>query len=253
MTQSIALITGGADGIGWATAQKFAEMGYVVAIADINLERAKERAKTLGSQHIALQVDVANEVAILSCVDALKAQLGRCDVLINCAGIPDVMGPSLDQSMDDFKRIMDINLNGTFMMTRTVARLMIEQGGGAVVNLSSIAGLGGLPRRNAYGAAKAGIVALTRSLGCEWAGAGVRVNAIAPGYVKTPLIEKLAASGRVDLEKIKRRVPMGKLADPDDIAEAIYFLASPGARYITGTVLSVDGGWTAFADFGDAS
>lgn len=253
MTKQVVLITGGADGIGWATAKLFAEKNYKVVIADINLDLAKARVEELGQCHIALRIDVSLEKSVVDGVEKLKNLVGKCDVLVNNAGIADTMQPSLNQNMDDFQKILDINLNGTFLMSREIAKLMIEKTGGAIVNLSSIAGLGGLPRRNAYGSAKAAVIALTRSLGCEWASLGIRVNAVAPGYVDTPLIQKLADKNRIDLAKIKRRVPMGQLAKPHDIAEAIFFLASSSAQYITGTVLSVDGGWTAFSDFGDAS
>jgi NAD(P)-dependent dehydrogenase (short-subunit alcohol dehydrogenase family) len=130
---------------------------------------------------------------------------------------------------------------------------MVSGDGRAIVNIASIAGLGGLPRRNGYGAAKAGIVAMTRSMACEWAASGVRVNAVAPGYVETALVRKLADEGFVDEARTRRRIPMGRLARPEEIAAAILFLCSPAASYITGTVLSVDGGWMAFADAGDAS
>jgi NAD(P)-dependent dehydrogenase (short-subunit alcohol dehydrogenase family) len=178
---------------------------------------------------------------------------GRLDVLVNNAGIGDTHLPTLDQTIDSFDRILRIHLTGTFMASREAARVMISQGGGAIVNISSIAGITGLPRRNAYGAAKAGIVSLTRSMACEWAGNGIRVNAIAPGYVGTELVHRLEQAGKIDMDRLKRRIPMGRLAKPEEIADTAWFLASPQASYITGTVVSVDGGWHAFGDAGDAS
>jgi NAD(P)-dependent dehydrogenase (short-subunit alcohol dehydrogenase family) len=129
---------------------------------------------------------------------------------------------------------------------------MLARGEGAIVSLASIAGLRGLPRRNAYGAAKAGIIATTRSMAAEWGRRGVRVNAVAPGYVGTALAEALAREGKIDTGAIARRTPLGRLARPEEIAEAIWFLASPSATFITGAVLPVDGGWTAFGAAGDA-
>jgi len=121
------------------------------------------------------------------------------------------------------------------------------------VNIGSIAGIVGLPRRNAYGAAKAGIASLTRSMACEWASDGIRVNAVAPGFVATALVKKLELDGSVDTPRLERRIPMGRLARPEEIASAILFLSSAAASYITGAILSVDGGWTAFGDAGNAS
>ena len=149
--------------------------------------------------------------------------------------------------------MLDVHLAGSFLMTREVARGMIARGRGAVVNLASIAGLTGLPRRNAYGAAKAGIVAMTRSMACEWAGHGLRVNAVAPAFVDTALVRKLADAGRIDLPAIARRTPIGRLIAAREVAAAVAFLASDAASGITGAVLPVDGGWTAFGDFGDAA
>ena len=173
-------------------------------------------------------------------------RFGRLDVVVNNAGIGDPQSPTVEQTVQAFDRLIDVHLRGAFLVSREAARVMLAQGEGAIVNLSSIAGLTGLPRRNAYGAAKAGIVAMTKAMACEWGGQGIRVNAIAPGYVQTALVEELVGAGRLDVERIKRRTPMGRLASPEEIAEAAWFLASPQASFITGVVLSVDGGWTAF-------
>jgi NAD(P)-dependent dehydrogenase (short-subunit alcohol dehydrogenase family) len=247
MTEPVTIITGGAEGIGWATAQHFAAQGHRVVIAD--LAGAGARARELGPGHAGQPLDVTDETA----VRAFFAGLERVDVLVNNAGIGDSHLPTLDQDIDHFRKVLDVHLAGAFLMAREAGRRMVAQGGGAIVNLSSIAGVVGLPRRNAYGAAKAGVAMMTRALACEWAGSGVRVNAVAPGYAGTALVRKLVNDGRIDLAAIERRVPMGRLIDPGEIAEAIWFLASPAASAITGVTLSVDGGWAAFGDFGDAS
>lgn len=241
------VITGGAEGIGWATAQLFAARGDRVVIADLG--SAERRAAELGDGHEGHMLDVTDEDA----VTALFAMLGPVDVLVNNAGIGGNHVASTEQSMDQFRRVLDVHLAGAFLCAREAARGMLARGQqGCIVNLSSIAGVVGLPRRNAYGAAKAGVSMLTRNLACEWAGAGLRVNAVAPGYVATALVKTLADAGQVDIEAIRRRSPMGRLIEPDEIAEAIWFLASPAASAITGVTLSVDGGWAAFGDFGDA-
>jgi NAD(P)-dependent dehydrogenase (short-subunit alcohol dehydrogenase family) len=160
--------------------------------------------------------------------------------------------PTLEQDASQFVKIVNTHLTGSFLMAREVARHMIEHDGGAIVNFSSIAGLLGLPRRNAYGAAKAGLIAMTKSMACEWAAHRVRVNAVAPGYVETDLVKKLVTSGFLDKEEILRRTPMGRMIAPAEIAEAVCFLASPAASAITGVVLSVDAGWQAYGAPGDA-
>lgn len=248
-----ALVTGGADGIGFATALKLAEAGYRVTIADLDGEKAVERAAQLrqihpGSPHRGIACDITDEARAAE-VSASAA----FDVLVNNAGIGDSHLPTLEQGLDAFRKVLDVHLAGTFLMSREVAKGMVARGSGAIVNLSSIAGLTGLPKRNAYGAAKAGVVAMTRAMACEWAGQGVRVNAVAPAFVETALVKKLADAGRVDLPTIRRRTPIGRLIAAEEVAAAIVFLASPEASGITGIVLPVDGGWTAFGDFGDAS
>jgi NAD(P)-dependent dehydrogenase (short-subunit alcohol dehydrogenase family) len=249
----VALITGAGDGIGWAMAQRFAAAGCTVAVGDIDGARARERADALGGRHFAVAMDVAEEASVIGGVAAVLDRAGRLDILVNNAGIGDTHLPTLEQTVEAFDRIIRVHLNGTFVASREAARVMQGHGGGAILNVSSIAGITGLPRRNAYGAAKAGIAAMTRSMACEWAGLGIRVNAIAPGYVGTALVRKLETEGRLDRGRIERRVPMGRLAEPSEIAEAAWFLCSEAASYVTGAVLSVDGGWSAFGDAGDAS
>jgi NAD(P)-dependent dehydrogenase (short-subunit alcohol dehydrogenase family) len=249
----VAVITGAGDGIGWATAQLFAKNNYRVAVVDIDAERAAAKAAELGGPHAAIICDVAKEADVRAAFATIGKKFGRVDALVNNAGIGSPHLPTSEQAVDSFERILHIHLTGTFLLSREAYAMMNTRRCGSIVNISSIAGLTGLPRRNAYGAAKAGIVAMTRSMACEWAGAGIRVNAVAPGFVATSLVKKLEADGFVDTPRLQRRIPMGRLARPDEISEAIYFLSSTAASYITGTVLSVDGGWTAFGDAGDAS
>ena len=249
----VVLITGAADGIGWATAQKFAAAGYAVAILDVQEEAAKARAVELGDGHHAVRCDVSVEADVCAAVTEIAERYGRLDAVVNNAGIGSPHIPTLEQSVESFERVLRIHLTGTFAVSREAARVMIETGGGAIVNISSIAGVTGLPRRNAYGAAKAGIASMTRSMACEWAGRGIRVNAIAPGFVTTALVQKLEREGSIDMARLQSRIPMGRLARPEEVAEKILFLCSSAASYVTGAVLSVDGGWAAFGDAGPAS
>ncbi|WP_417279041.1 SDR family NAD(P)-dependent oxidoreductase [Celeribacter sp.] len=237
-----AVVTGGASGIGLAVCDVFAARGARVAILDLNGDLAVESAARLGPDHLGLAVDVTDEEGVI----AALTEVGGIDILVNNAGIGDVNLPTTEQSLAHVRRMLDIHVAGGFLMAREVAKRMQGNGGGAIINLASIAALTGLPRRNSYGAAKAGLVAMTKSMASEWGRSGIRVNAVAPGYVATDLVRGLIKDGLLDEAKILRRVPLGRMIEPREIAEAIAFLASDAASAITGSVLSVDAGWMAY-------
>lgn len=248
----VALVTGAGSGLGLATARAFVREGASVMINDLREDVAREAAASLPGQHGSVGGDVSKEADVDAMVEATLGRFGRVDILINNAGVPDNFTPTVDQTLAHWQRLIDIHLTGTYLVSKKVAPHMIRQGGGAIVNLSSIAGVVGLPVRTAYSAAKAGISMLTRVLGCEWGPHNVRVNAIAPGYILTPLTEGLMKDGKIDANRIRKRTPMGKLGRPEDIAEAMVFLCSERARFITTVTLPVDGGYCAWGAASDA-
>ncbi|MFT4056696.1 MAG: SDR family oxidoreductase [Novosphingobium sp.] len=242
----VAVISGGARGIGAATADRFAADGARVIVLDRELGTLPEGREG----HV---LDVTDEAALVAAIEAIAAQHGRIDVLVNNAAIADDFQPTTQQTRAAFEHGLAINLIAPLRLATAAARVMRGQGGGAIVNLSSIAARGGLPRRNSYCAAKAGVEAMTRQLACEWAQHGVRVNAVAPGYIATPGVMALEVEGKRSLRGVRRRIPLGRLGRPEEIGDAIAFLASPRAGYMTGTIVPVDGGWSAFGDAGDAA
>lgn len=248
----VVLVTGGASGLGLAAAHSFAREGARVVLADLRSDLAHAEAERLGPAHHGLGGDVAIEADVQRIVEHILSNCGRLDVLINSAGIPDSFLPTVAQDSDDFHRLVAIHLGGSYMMSKAVAPTMLQQGKGAIINLSSIAGVLGLSRRNAYSAAKAGVSMMTRTMGCEWAAQGVRVNAIAPGYMLTPFLQGLIDEGKLDADRVRRRTPAGRLGTAQHIADAMLFLASDRAAFITGVTLPVDGGYMAWGAVGDA-
>lgn len=253
LSPPVALVTGAASGIGLATAHSLAQQGMVIAVADLDRAKAQAVAEALGPKHIALAGDVADSAQVTALVRAAQDRLGQINALINCAGIPDPGQPALTLDRSAWDRLFAIHVTGSLLMSQAVAPGMIAAGGGAIVNLSSIAGLVGLPARAGYGVAKAGIGMLTRILACEWAVHRIRVNAVAPGYVATPLVQGLIDQGKIDGAAICRRTPLGRFAQPSEIAAVIGFLVSAHASYVTGAIIPVDGGYSAFGGVSDAA
>ncbi|MGE3709330.1 MAG: SDR family NAD(P)-dependent oxidoreductase [Hyphomicrobiaceae bacterium] len=248
-----ALVTGAASGIGFATAALLAGRRVRVALNDVNRDAARKAAASIGPDHLAVQADVSCEAEVQRLVGVVLDAFGSLAILINNAGIAGGGPPTVEQTFSSWERIVDVHMTGTYLVSKVVAPHMMDLGGGAIVNLSSVAGVVGIPARTAYSAAKAGIAMMTRVLACEWAAHGIRVNAVAPGYVRTPLVNGLIDGGTIDAGRIERRTPMGRLARPEEIASVIAFLASEEASYITGAVIPVDGGYTAFGGPFDAS
>jgi 3-oxoacyl-[acyl-carrier protein] reductase len=247
LKDKVALITGGAAGIGKATAQRFAEEGARVVVGDLNEEAGKAFAATLGPQASFYKVNVASRFDVQAWIDAVHARYGRIDVLVNNAGIVrDGMlvkmkdGELVKQMSEaDFDTVISVNLKGVFNCTQAVAPIMIRQGGGVILNATSVVGLDGNFGQTNYVATKAGVIGMTKVWARELGRSGVRVNAVAPGFTAT---EILSAMPEKVLESLKAKTPLGRLGDPRDIANAYLFLASDDAAFITGETLRVDGG-----------
>ena len=238
------LITGGASGIGLATVVRCLKEGANVVIADLPGSNGQAQAKALNGAHgrcLFVPCDVTQTQQVNEAVQTTVDRLGSLDAVFNNAGIAG-SGPAHQTADADYLRVIDINLNGVFRVARAALQVMLAQGSGNIVNCASILGTLGQSGTSAYSAAKAGVVNLTRTLALEAAPRGVRVNAVAPGYIDTPLIGHLPAEMR---EALIRLHPLGRLGHDDEIANAVLFLASDEASFVTGTCLLVDGGFTA--------
>lgn len=240
----VAAVTGGASGIGLAAAALLREAGARVWLLDRDGDAARRAAAGIGAE--ALAMDVADEAAVDAGFATIAAREGRLDVLVNNAGTA-IRRPSVELSRADWQTVVDVNMTGAFLCARAAARHMLGFGnGGAIVNTASIMGLsgGGLYPNISYQTTKGAIVNMTRALAVEWAKQGIRVNAVAPTWVRTGFIAPLLDKPEVVAE-MERVTPMGRLADPEDVATAILFLASPAAGMVTGHTLAVDGGFLA--------
>jgi NAD(P)-dependent dehydrogenase (short-subunit alcohol dehydrogenase family) len=241
----IALVTGAGAGIGKAIALAFARDGAEVIVPDLDIEKAGETAREIeeiGQKGLALEIDVADPDQVDSLFTKTIDVFGHVDIVVNNAGTTHPAVSILDLSLDYVEKIFSIDYKGVYLCCRRAGREMVRQKSGCIVNISSIAGLTPLPLVM-YGPMKSAVNMLTRILAREWADRNIRVNAIAPGYVATPLIKNMIDSGLRDPALILERTPMGIMLSPEDIAEAALFLVSSRAEHITGTVLPVDGGW----------
>jgi NAD(P)-dependent dehydrogenase (short-subunit alcohol dehydrogenase family) len=245
----VCVVTGAARGIGAGIAASLGRRGAAVVIADVDEEAARGRADLLAAddiQAMACRADVSRDDELQAMVQRVEAELGPVDVLVNNAGVFSLVA-SDRMSEAEWRRQLDVLLTGTFLATRAVAPGMLARGRGAIVNISSIGGFGGHPGRSAYNAAKAGVAVLTEVLAVEWATRGVRVNAVAPGVTKTEMTDAVLRSpgGPAGLRDYEDRTPLGRLAEVEEVAEPVAFLASSKASFITGITLPVDGGWLA--------
>jgi NAD(P)-dependent dehydrogenase (short-subunit alcohol dehydrogenase family) len=239
--QKVAVVTGAAKGLGFADAERLASGGYVVVVADLDGDAAARAADELGGGAIGVATDVADPAGVDELFARVDRELGRLDVLVNNAGIS-YPEPTVEVTEERWQRMLDIHLGGTFRCSRSAYPLLARQGG-AIVNVSSIAAILGAGTRVSYSAATGGIAAMTRDLAIEWAGDGIRVNAVAPGVIETEILTENIERGLLDPAVFDARIPLGRMGRADEIAEAVYFLADT-ATYVTGQVIVVDGGFT---------
>jgi NAD(P)-dependent dehydrogenase (short-subunit alcohol dehydrogenase family) len=239
MGSRVAVVTGAAQGIGRRTAEVLAEQGYALALLDL------QPVTGFAADTLTHGGDVSSEDDVTAFTDAVIARHGRVDVLVNNAGIA-LIEPAELTSARQWRQVLEVNLTGPFLLCQALGRHMLAAGSGSIVNIASVAGLRGVADRVAYNTSKHGLIGLTHTLAAEWGGRGVRVNAVCPGWVKTGMDDASQADGAYVDTDITGHVPMARFAQPDDIAQAVAFLADPArSGFVNGVALSVDGGWYA--------
>lgn len=244
----VALVTGAASGMGWAAAKAFAEAGASVALADLRkdaLDAAVLELQAAGHNVIGVHGDIADEAYVKSLIEQTVATFGRLDAAFNNAGIQSPALETADVTSEIFDRVTNINLRGVWLCMKYELAQMRTQGSGAIVNNSSLGGLVGVPGRAAYHAAKHGLVGLTKSAALEYAAQGIRVNAICPGIIETPMVADMLKAEAAVMEEMFRDVPIRRLGTAQEIADPVLWLCSPGSSFVVGVALPIDGGYTA--------
>jgi NAD(P)-dependent dehydrogenase (short-subunit alcohol dehydrogenase family) len=246
-TGQVAFVTGASSGMGLATARAFAEAGAAVTLAEVNddaLAAAETELRDAGHRVLAVHCDVADEAQVAAAAKTVET-FGRLDLAYNNAGIQSPMIDAADETAEVFDRVNGINLRGIWASMKHELAQMRTQGSGAIVNCSSLGGLVGLPGRAAYHASKHGVLGLTRSAALEYAPRGIRINAICPGTIETPMVTQMIDSGDLDRAEAEANQPINRLGTAEEMAAAVLWLCSPGASFVVGVALPVDGGYTA--------
>jgi NAD(P)-dependent dehydrogenase (short-subunit alcohol dehydrogenase family) len=244
----VALVTGASSGIGLAAAQGFAQAGASVVLADVNeqaLQAAVDELTSAGHVVLAVRCDVSDEEQVAAMVKRAVDHFGRLDMAFNNAGIQVPPSDAADEPLENYERVTAVNLRGVWACMKHELRQMREQGSGAIVNNSSLGGLVGLPTRASYHASKHGVIGLTKSAALEYAPRGVRINAVCPGTIDTPMVSTMLKTQADALQEILKEQPIARLGRADEIAAAVLWLCSPGSSFVLGVALPVDGGFTA--------
>ncbi len=241
-----AVVTGSARGLGREIALSLAQNGCSLVLADlIYPEETAKQIETIGSPCIAVRMDISDETDVKTLAEKVVSEFKKVDILVNNAGIvPSGNTPTEDTPIEEWDKVIRVNLRGTFLCSKYIGKKMIEGEGGNIINISSTAGINGIPRVGAYCASKAGVILLTKSLALEWAKYNIRVNTIAPHYLETDATKGVMASDKV-YESLVKQIPMKRFGKTQEIIGTILLLASPASGFITGTVIPVDGGFTA--------
>ncbi|GAA1266789.1 MULTISPECIES: glucose 1-dehydrogenase [Streptomyces] len=245
--QQVALVTGAASGMGLATARAFAKAGATVVLADIDekaVQRAAEELTAAGHRATSVVCDVTDEEQAAAMVDRAVTTYGRLDMAFNNAGIQVPPSDAADETAENFDRVNTVNLRGVWAAQKHELRQMRQQGSGAIVNCSSLGGLVGLPERAAYHASKHGVIGLTKSAAVEYAPKGIRINAVCPGVIDTPMVADMLEGQAEAMAEIMKQQPIGRLGRAEEIAAAVLWLCSPAASLVVGVALPVDGGYT---------
>lgn len=245
--EKVALVTGAGSGMGLATAKAFAAAGAAVALADVNETTARAAAEALaaaGHKAIGIRCDVADMGEVEAMVKETVSTFGRLDMAFNNAGIQSPVAETADADPKDYDRVMGVNLRGVWNCMKFELIEMRKQGSGAIVNNSSLGGLVGIAERGIYHASKHGVVGLTKSAGLEYAAKGIRINAICPGIIATPMVTDMLETQPEAMAEMMKEVPMGRLGRAEEIADAVLWLCSPASSFVIGHALPVDGGYT---------